>query len=54
MVIKKKKSKLPLPFTANYKSIRNYSQVWQLFLLYRVDHELFGFSPRRYLEWAKK
>jgi hypothetical protein len=27
-------------------------QVWQLFLLYRVDHELFGYSPRRYLDWS--
>lgn len=29
------------------------AQVWQLFELYRVDHELFGYSPRRYLDWAK-
>ena len=39
---------------AKQNSMRNYFQVWQLFLLYRVDHELFGFSPRRYLEWAEK
>lgn len=29
------------------------AQVWRLFLLYRVDHELLGFSPRKYLDWAK-
>ena len=27
-------------------------QVWRLFQLYRVDHELFGYSPRQYLQWA--
>jgi len=37
-----------------YFSQLSKTQVWQLFLLYRVDHELFGFSPRRYLEWAEK
>jgi len=36
-----------------YYSQLSKTQVWHLFLLYRVDHELFGFSPRRYLEWAK-
>ena len=29
-----------------------YVQVWRLFQLYRVDHELFGYSPRQYLQWA--
>ena len=30
------------------------AQVWRLFLLYRVDHELLGYSPRKYLDWAKE
>eukprot|EP00090_Calanus_glacialis_P030885 TRINITY_DN5029_c0_g1_i1.p1 TRINITY_DN5029_c0_g1~~TRINITY_DN5029_c0_g1_i1.p1 ORF type:complete len:377 (-),score=107.87 TRINITY_DN5029_c0_g1_i1:297-1427(-) len=35
-----------------YYSRLTKAQVWQLYNLYRVDHELFGFSPREFLDWA--
>ena len=35
-----------------YYSRLSKAQVWQLYNLYRVDHELFGFSPREFLDWA--
>jgi len=35
-----------------YYSMLTKAQVWQLYNLYRVDHELFGFSPREFLDWA--
>ena len=35
-----------------YYSQLTKAQVWQLYNLYRVDHELFGFSPREYLDMA--
>ena len=28
-------------------------QVWQLYNIYRVDHELFGYSPAQFLHWAR-
>jgi len=35
-----------------YYSMLTKAQVWQLYNFYRVDHELFGFSPRQFLDWA--
>jgi len=35
-----------------YYSMLTKAQVWQLYNFYRVDHELFGFSPRPFLDWA--
>jgi len=35
-----------------YFSMLSKAQVWQLYNIYRVDHEMFGFSPREFLDWA--
>ena len=40
-------------FEVPFKSeVNHFCQVLQLYNIYRVDHELFGFSPRKFLDVA--
>lgn len=45
---------MAVAFRRRYYGQLSKQEIYDLYLLYKLDHELFGYSPQSYLQYGKE